>query len=106
MVENSRSKEDRERDNHRRQGAHQASEKRHRAFLEDATHARSARTPESPVRGDQAGFTRAARTDQARASPRRSDAGRGLKVATKTKAAAAEKIGLHNLVPAPGSHRN
>ena len=27
-------------------------------------------------------------------------------MATKTKAAAVEKIGLHNLVPAPGSHRN
>jgi len=27
-------------------------------------------------------------------------------VATKSKAAAVEKIGLHNLVPAPGSHRN
>ena len=27
-------------------------------------------------------------------------------MATKAKAAAVEKIGLHNLVPAPGSHRN
>src|SRR5439155_26986584 len=55
-----------------------AGEKRHRSLVADAADARGARTSQSPVRSDQTGFTRAARTDQARASPRRSDAGRGI----------------------------
>ena len=57
-----------------------------------------------PGRGDQAGSRRAARTDQARAPPRRGDA-RSREVTKAVRRSGEAKIGLHNLSPAPGSHR-
>ena len=78
MVEHKGSHQHSEVDTHDGQGPHQAGSERHRTFVADAPDSQGDGSSASPGCNHREGFSVASRADQTRASPRRSDDGRGI----------------------------